>query len=410
VPSVATRVLDVRNRGGAVLPLALALAVAHGSARAQEFAGVRVPEAVVVGGYVLEGPTIDHEFAPHPKPRALPRATTAELAANGNAAAAAEAGDYLRRYPETVALMLLERGRIVFQAYQRPGGAERELYGMSISKSMTGLAVGKALCAGAIASLDRTAGSIVPELNRNNYGRSTLRQLLTMSSGAYVGVNGSQPKFETARFGRYAAAEWPMRLGMVSVDEVLWGWAWDSVAGKNPHRPGEVFVYKAGDTLALGQVVQRATGMPLAAWWDKSVWREVRGAHTGHWEADRDGSTLAALGLQLHLDDWARVAVWILEERARPGCFGEYLRAATSPQIANARLTRAGVVFESYGYQWWTQNRLAPGFWGLGYAGQFLGIDPDSGKLLIRFGYAVYGRVGRDLFELFERWAKRTVR
>ena len=145
--------------------------------------------------------------------------------------------------------------------------------------------------------------------------------------------------------------------------------------------------------------VERATGRRLAAYFDQTVWRFVRAAHRAHWESDSEGSALAHAGFQARLEDWGRLAVWLLGERAKPGCYGDYLRAATATQIA----TGSGA-FRGYGYQWWTDHKSAPGFWGLGYAGQALGIDPDSGKVLVKFGYAKYGRNAGDLFRIFGDW------
>lgn len=75
------------------------------------------------------------------------------------------------------------------------------------------------------------------------------------------------------------------------------------------------------------------------------------------------------------------------------------MRAATVTQIPTGR-----GFFRGYGYQWWTDHKSTPGFWGLGYAGQALGMDPDSGKVLVKFGYANYGRTADDLFRIFQDW------
>ena len=46
-----------------------------------------------------------------------------------------------------------------------------------------------------------------------------------------------------------------------------------------------------------------------------------------------------------------------------------------------------------------------PGFWGLGYAGQRLGIDPKSGKIIIKFSYQSSRESDQDLFRLFCDWS-----
>ena len=370
-----------------------------------------MPERFNVGGFPDAGRTAPYQFVPHDTPSALPPAIPEERRRRGNHNARQAAGAYMEKHPATTGMILIEHGKIVFEAYQGQGSPTAEFYSQSIGKSMTSLAVGQALCAGILKSLDLPASRIVPELGDNNYGKSTVRQLLMMSSGAYMTRLAGQPQFDGGigrrpRNGKpFQATPWPIRLGQITIDDVLWGRGWDKIRLKNYAPPGEGFVYKAGDRLALGKVIERLTGNSLAAYFDQTVWQAVRGAGRGRWESDRTGSTVAYAGLQLQLRDWGRTAVWILKHRAQPGCFGKYLREATTTRISNARLgSRAGGLFDGYGYQWWTDNRQVPGFWGKGYAGQELGLNPETGKILIKFGYKSYPGTTTEINELYRAW------
>lgn len=399
-------------RHTAVILVAILLTslIMGGQAAARE---VKMLEKYNVGGYIAVGPTTPYEFQPHDDPRPLPTADTSLRTRRWNGRAIRDAQGYMTEYPATTGLMLIDQGKIVFEAYQGMGDKSREFYSMSIAKSMTSLAVGQALCNGKLTGLETLAGAVVPELNINNHGKSTIRQLLTMSSGAYMNHFAGQPKFrgglgKRPRTGKpYQGAAWPLRLGQVSLSDLLWGFAWDKTEQKNHALPGRAFVYKAGDTMSLSKIVERATGMSLAAYFDRAVWQKVRGAHKGHWEMDKDGSTVSMSGFQVRLADWGRIAIWILESTKKPGCFGDYLRTATVTQIANSRLgTGAGGGFDGYGYQWWTDHRTVPGFWGKGYAGQDLGINPETGKILIKFGYRQYPGVTSALNRLYKIWNK----
>lgn len=372
----------------------------------------RMPQKYNVGGFIHVPGSANHEFKAHSDPAPLAAATREDLAGPANSRAIRAAGRYMTGFPKTTALMLIDHGGIVFEAYQGLGGRDREFFSMSIGKSLTSLAVGKALCDGKLAGLQQKAGGIVPELNRNNLGKSTIRQLLMMSSGAYLPKHAGQPRF-IGGLGRHPKTGkpyrrgmfWPIRLGQVTVADVLWGPAWDRIEDKNNHPPGEAFHYKSGDTLALSIVVERATGMSLARYFDRKIWRYVRSAGGGHWEADRNGSIVSASGFQTRLADWGRLALWILKESRKPGCYGDYLRAATSKQIAtDGGSGRHKNRFRGYGYQWWTDNVLAPGFWGVGYAGQYLGINPPAEKIMIKFSYASSGQADRALFKIFNDW------
>ena len=388
-----------------VLFVTVFLGAAFPTGAAEKF----MQERYNVGGYINVGPTTPYRFASHPNPRALPAASDQKLNLHGNAKAIANAKTFMKKFPETTGMMLIDHGKIIFEAYQGRGNEFSEFYGMSISKSMASLAVGKALCNGVLKSLNTLAGKFVPELKINRYGESTIRQLLMMSSGAYLSIRSGQPKFtdgigKIRRTGKpYKTGPWPLRLGQVTVSDLLWGPAWAKIKNKNHAKPGQIFAYKSGDTLALSKVIERASGMSLAAYFDKYIWQEVRPGRAGHWETDLDGTTRGNAGFQASLKDWGRIAVWLSAQLKKPGCFGDYRRDATSTQIKN---NRRGSGFDGYGYQWWTDHRNTPGFWGKGYAGQELGINPETEKILIKFGYRTDTNVAISISRLFREWHK----
>lgn len=395
----------------AILGLIIGLPVFVGTAVARD---TTMPERFNVGGFPAISKTTPYRFEATTTPRPLPEAGAAALKRNRNQQARLSAQVYMDEFPATTGMLLIENGKIIFEGYQGQGSDRAEFYSQSIGKSMTSLAVGQALCRGRIRNLEMQAGEIVPELKVNNLGKSTIRQLLTMSSGAYMTKLAGQPQFEGG-IGRrplngkpFFGTPWPIRLGQTNIDDLLWGSAWDKIKYKNERAPGAAFVYKALDTQALGKVIERLTGNSLAAYFDRTVWQEVRGAGSGHWEADRNGSTVAYAGVQFRLRDWGRIAVWVLEQRKRTGCFGDYLRTATTTQIANSRLGSGTLPrFSGYGYQWWTDHPTVPGFWGKGYAGQEMGLNPETGKILIKFGYKANTATAAGINRLFRQWHRK---
>ena len=285
----------------------------------------RMLEKYNVGGYVAVPGAKSYALGADRDPAVLPRATgtTRNSAQVQRTIAAASA--YIKRFRATTALMLIDGGTVIFEQYQGLGGPKRQFFSMSIAKSLTSLAVGKAMCGGKIESLETRAGTIVPELNANHLGASTIAQLLMMSSGAYRPKFGGQPNYvggvgHNPLTGRpYRGSFWPLRRGQLMISDTLWGPAWARVRGKNPDLPGRYFYYKSGDTMALAVVVQRATGMTLARYFEKSVWRHIGSSGEARWELDHEGTTAAASGFQARLADWARLALWVVrrERQAR---------------------------------------------------------------------------------------------
>jgi len=361
-----------------------------------------------VGGYITYGGTTPYSLKPALTPSPLPVMPPREQQNPVNKRVIERANAYLDKYTATTAILLIDNGKILFEAYRGMGRPTSEFFSMSIGKSLTSLALGKAYCNGLLSSLDVKAQSILPELGDSNFGRSTVRQLLMMSSGAYTPRQGGQPTYKggigrNPRTGKpFKGHSWPMRLGQASVADILWGKFWQSTQNKNPNQPGEIFMYKSGDILTISKIIERVSGMSSAAYFNQTIWQYIGAARTAHWESDFEGSTLANSSFQATLRDWGRLAIWILAARQKNDCFGAYLKQATSSQIP---LTRsASNSFKGYGYQWWTETRLAPGFWGLGYAGQKLAIDPDSGKILLKFSYRKVRNASRDIMRLFKTW------
>lgn len=156
------------------------LAFATGAA----VADTRVKDRFMLGGFFDIARTKPYAFTAHATPRPLPVAGTDRRNAAANQRAVRDTVAYIGRYPETLAMMLIDGGEVLHSVYRGAARADLPLYSMSIAKSLTSLAVGKALCAGLIPSLDTRVSDLVPELGINNFGRSTVREVLTMSSGA----------------------------------------------------------------------------------------------------------------------------------------------------------------------------------------------------------------------------------
>ena len=91
-----------------------------------------------------------------------------------------ESGDILAKAqatlanPNRIALMLIEDGKVVFEGFNNGAGKDNTLLSYSVAKSMTSLAVGEALCAGKITSLEDPVEKYLPELKGNHYGSGSI--------------------------------------------------------------------------------------------------------------------------------------------------------------------------------------------------------------------------------------------
>ena len=319
-------------------------------------------------------------IAASPAPRVLPRAVEALPA---EVEALLEAGSALS--------LLYYDGRAVRHDWRRGDIAEDlPLYGASMSKSITSVLLGHALCEGLVRSLDRRIEDHVPELAGTFYGRARIGDALDMASGdRMLYADGAR------RGGKATNREYnfPVMRRGVGVVEALRGFRARQPAAR-------AFAYRNANTDAIALVVDRAAG-GLGRFAGRALARDAGFARPAFYLADRDGAALAFAFFYATRMDWLRAAVRIGERAAEPGCVGDYLRRAVSDPVA-VNLDR--LPWRRYGRFFWSDRRrserrhLAM----LGHGGQqgFIGLDDGRVLLLhaIRADYRPW-RIFRLLFE-----------
>lgn len=298
--------------------------------------------------------------------------------------------------PGTVALLLLDHGRIVFEGYSKGAGAEDRLFSFSMAKTMTALAVGRAHCDGRIRSLDDRADAYTDELAGTAYGDASVKDLLRMSSGARAGTGATHGQPRTGLTPE-------MLSGKVTVLSTIREYGARERVMFGEVKPGSRFAYNNVDTDALSRVVQGATAQPFTAWFGTTVLADARPERTSFWRLDSQGQAIAHVAYMATLRDWGRIALAILDTakgRAGSPCMQAFVRDATTRQIA----TLARDSFRGYGYQVWVDDPFLPkdSAWLLGFGGQRIGIDPASERILVTFAWQPQAEV----FGLFNEFVR----
>lgn len=295
-----------------------------------------------------------------------------------------------------LAVVMIERGNIIFESYRAPASATAPLFSFSVSKSLTALTVGNMHCSGQIGSLDQPAATYSPSLRGTVYGEATVKNLLTMSSGAarpnYVGGE--------SRAGA-------LRSIMVDQSYTTTRYIADT---KNrgslmfaATRSGERFVYSNTDTLALGFIAEDNGG--FVENFEKHIWSKIGAESTGHWMLDKDGRAITYAGFNATARDWARLAQFSLQQmKSNDQCLSTFMKEATAPQIPN-QSDHSAAQFKHYGYQIWVGTfGPSPSYWFRGYAGQRIGIDPDKERILVVFSWK--DDYVQQIYSLFDLWQK----
>ena len=297
------------------------------------------------------------------------------------------------------AFALLDGNSVVYVDYKAPADADSMLFGFSMGKTVTSMAVGQAICDGKL-KLETKVGDVVPHLKDTALGNATVHDLLRMASGA------AEPFADSTIWTPEQVGRWN-RGNLTILESVMEERVSKAARGIfSEYKPGESFSYKSTDPMVLGLIVTRATGMPFAYWVQQTIFDPMGMAKPGFIMQDREGETEAGGGIRLRMEDWIRFAQWIKRSAKAPGCFGDYVRAATSTQIDNPgtpATRKMGKLFRGYGYLTWTGNTIAPDTaWASGWGGQRISWHKDSDRMVVVFSNSENWMP--DLYEFARDW------
>jgi len=278
---------------------------------------------------------------------------------------------------DTDALVIVHRGRIVFERYVGGMTADNPHILMSVSKSLLGLLTGILAARGTLAP-DRPVTDVVPEVSGTAYDGATIRHLLDMRAGIdfdedYLATSGAIIAY------RKAAGWNPLEPG----DPVLDLRAFYRQLTKSDGAHGGALHYVSPNTDLLGWVIERAAGGRYADLMSELLWKPMGAARSAYITVDRLGAPRCAGGMCATVRDLARVGQLILEGGARgsrqivPESWIDDITRRGDPQA-----WAAGDLVDyfpglpiSYRSQWYVVAGQAPVLFGLGVHGQNVFID-----------------------------------
>lgn len=337
-------------------------------------------------------------------PQVIPRR---ENLSRSDQAVADRASAVFERNP-AVAMLLIEHGEIIFERYDPRVNEKTPLLGYSMSKSLTSLNVGKAICSGLLGPIETQAKKINPALNGLSYGEATIKELLTMSSGSIRGTvkDGGNP-------GNAG-------LGNPAFEKLYWDIPHQLKAFGRYERnrdgellkPGAEFNYKNLDTQTLALLFKTDGDTSFQKFFEKNVWQSIGAERDGYWIYDNNGIVHSPSSFHATLRDWGRVALYlqnVLVANQQDDCFTNYLKEATRQQIRNRGKEAGeeywtGRAFAGYGYQFWTNpiGDSSDAFFMLGYRGQRIAVNPKTGHIMVVIS-SEENYMGA-LYDLFAKW------
>lgn len=335
---------------------------------------------------------ITHASVPQP----LPRQPLALAWPQGRDQAATER--WLAEH-ETAALVVIQRGAVVYEAYFNGHARNSMLTSFSVAKSVVAVLVGLAVADGRIASVDDPITRYLPELRQADarFEQVTLRHLLLMRSGIQFREDYQNPFTGAGRF--YLSPD--LKADVAGL----------RIAGP----PDQAYHYQSVNTQLLGMAVARAMGQPLSRILQERLWQPIGAEFDASWSLDSPtgGVERAFCCLNARAIDFARFGLLALQQ----GRWGDrQLVDAAWLQQSMAVQQRPGVDDATqrnierhnpgagafYGWQWRREGLaavpggpLVPGdaSYAQGYLGQYVYLAPASQTVVVRLGS---GRGGRN--------------
>jgi CubicO group peptidase (beta-lactamase class C family) len=300
---------------------------------------------------------------------------------------------YLSRNPAT-GLLVARGDTILIERYQYGRNDRHRFTSWSMAKTVTSMLIGIAIAEGRIHSVDDVAARYVAELDGTEYGRTSLRDLLQMSSGV--------------RFvEEYSGRDDVTRL----VDDTFRQVGPGGVAAVKPFNDrvapaGTKFSYSSAETQVLGLVLRHAVGRPVADDLSDKIWRPIGAEADATWLVDRTGQESTYCCINAVLRDYARLGLLPAHDgnwRGREIIPAAWVRQATVVASAQHHL-RPGVAtpFFGYGYQTWIFPGERRMFALLGVRGQTILVDPAHHLVLVQTAVRKQAAEGRT--ELSNVW------
>ncbi len=274
--------------------------------------------------------------------------------------------DYLARNPAT-GLLVARGDTILIERYQYARHDRHRFTSWSMAKTVTAMLIGIAIAEGRIRSVDDPA-AYLPALADTEYGRTSLRHLLQMSSGV--------------RFiEEYSGKDDITRLFNETVRQAGSG----GINAVTPYNvrvapSGTRFYYASVETQVLGLVLRRAVGHPVTEYLQEKIWEPMGAEADATWLIDRTGQEATYCCINAVLRDYARLGLLLAHDghwRGRQIIPAAWIEDATRVHPGQPQPGTGG-----YGYQVWILPGERRMFALRGVRGQAIYVYP-TGRLVM---------------------------
>lgn len=283
----------------------------------------------------------------------------------------------------TDALVVLHRGKIIYERYDAGMKPWQPHALWSMSKSLTGLLAAQLIQEGRI-DASAPVSRYLPELKDSAWDDATVQQTLDMTTGVQYDEDFSNPRsgiFQYLIAGGLvpAPANYPGARNMTAYLPGV----------KKAGEHGVGFQYKTVDTEVIGWLLQRVTGQSLAQLLSERLWAPMGAGEDGYVWVDPNGTQLASVGVGATARDLVRLGEMLRQHgqyngrevlsravvaELRKGADPEKFKMAGQPM-------RAGYSYHDF---WWIPHDRDGSFEAKGLNGQHVHVNPAAELVVVK--------------------------
>jgi CubicO group peptidase (beta-lactamase class C family) len=296
----------------------------------------------------------------------------------------------------TDGIVVLHRGRIVYERYLGVFKEDGQHGVMSVTKSMVGTLGATLVAEGKLDPAKRVA-DYVPELAQSAFGNATVRQVLDMTTGIQFSEDYADPNAEV---WAHAQAGNPLPKPKDYTGPRTYYDFMQTVRPEGQH--GDSFGYKTVNSDVLGWIIARVAGRPVNELLSERIWRRLGAEQDAYMSVDSIGTPFAGGGLNTGLRDLARFGEMLRNNGRYNG--QQILPKAVVDDIRSggdkAKFAKAGYELLpgwSYRDMWWVTHNDHGAFMARGVHGQRIYVDPKAEMVIVRFAsHPVAGNAAND--------------
>ncbi len=284
----------------------------------------------------------------------------------------------------TDSIVVLHKGRIVYEKYFGVNTAATQHISNSVTKSFFGT-LGAMLVEEGKLDPKATVSRYIPELKDSAFGDATVRQVLDMTTGFKYSENYADPKADVWAYAR-AGSMFPRPPGYAGPQnfyEYL-----QTLVKEGEH--GEAFTYKTPNSELMGWLIRRATGQTVGQALSERIWSKLGVEREAYLMVDTGGNEFAGGGFNLTARDMARFGEMMRLDGRYNG--QQIVPKAVVDDIrgggGKAEFAKAGYTTLpgwTYRDMWWVSHNEHGAYSARGIHGQALYIDPKAEMVIARF-------------------------